>query len=423
MNVALFLARRISSNSTSGYSGKLIKLAIATTSLCIATMVLSSTVIKGFKKEISHKIFGFWGHVHLTDLHVTRNFELRPIKYDKTMVDSLMAIGSLEYLSEAGTNETTIGGVSSVSPYINYPGVMQRKDQIDAIVLKGLDSGYDINRFSEYIKEGAFPNLSDTIASREILISEQTSKRLFLNIGDKVVLNFIVDKDPIKRRFKVSGIYRTGLEEYDVKFAFVDLRALQAILGWESDMIAGYEVFLDDFHDAKVVADYVYQEVLPPNMYAATIQEKQRSIFEWLELQDINERVIFLMMALVALINMATALLILILERSRMIGVLKSLGQDSWSLRRVFIYSAIIIVLSSLLIGNFIGLGIAFLQKFIGFLKLDETNYYLSEVPIHFDIFSLLMINLFVVVVTAVMMVLPTYLVTRIKPIDMLRFE
>ena len=423
MNIALFLARRISSNSTSGYSGKLIKLAIATTSLCIATMVLSSTVIKGFKKEISHKIFGFWGHVHLTDLHVTRNFELRPIKYDATMVDSLLAIGSLEYLSEGGTDEATNGGVASVSPYINYPGVMQRKDQIDAIVLKGLDSGYDVNRFSEYIKEGVFPNLSDSIASREILISEQTAKRLFLGIGDKVVLNFIVDKDPIKRRFIISGVYRTGLEEYDVKFAFVDLRALQGILGWEPEMIAGYEVFLDDFHDAKVVADYVYQEVLPPNMYAATIQEKQRSIFEWLELQDINERVIFLMMALVALINMATALLILILERSRMIGVLKSLGQDTWSLRRVFLYSAIIIVMSSLLIGNLIGLGIAFLQKFTGILKLDETNYYLSEVPIHFDLFSLVMINLFVVVVTAIMMILPTYLVTRIKPIDMLRFE
>lgn len=420
-----FIAKGIIRRSTGGYSGKIIKLAIASIALSIAVMILSSLVIEGFKNEISHKIFGFWGNIHITDSRITRNFDLRPIKNDQALKAEISDIGQLEYSMDGGDQMTeTKGGVRSISPYITCPGILRTKEkELEGIVLKGIDEEYDQAVFAEYLLEGKFPAVSDSVPPRQILISEQTSKRMKLDIDDKVIIYIFKSGGQVKRQFKISGIYRTGLEEYDRKFAFIDLRVIQGLLDWEADQVGGYEIFIDDVDDAIPIADYIYQEVIPSNLYAETIQEKHSNIFEWLEFQDINERVIFLLMVIVALINMSTALLILILERSKMVGILKSLGMPDFDLRSVFIYNALYILGLALIIGNLLGLLIAFVQSRTGFLKLDEESYYLSEVPVHFDLWALIYINVGTIIVTLLVMIIPTFLVTKIDPIDILRFD
>lgn len=424
MNFPFYIARRISKSSTTGYSGALIKLAIFSISLSVAVMILSTAVIKGFKNEISEKIYGFWGNIHITDTHQTRNFELRPIALQKALIDSVTSIGHLEYMDkEGGKKYRTKGGVKAMSPFITYPAILNSKQVMEGIVLKGINADYDENIFDSYLRSGTFPGFKDSIASRQVLISRQTASRLKVDVGDQINIHFLEENKQIKRRLQVSGIYKTGLEEYDKKFAFIDLRILQHILDWDENQIGGYEIFVDHVEDSEPIADYIYNELLPANLYAETIQEKQSGIFEWLELQNINETMILLLMVLVAIINMSTAILILILERSTMIGILKSLGETNWGVRKIFIYNALYIMVLSLIIGNVLGLGVGWLQKKFEFLKLDEANYYLTSVPVQFDLASIGMINLGAVLVTAIAMLLPTFLVTRISPISILRFD
>ncbi len=425
VNISYYISQRISKASTSGYSGTIIKIAIATIALSIAIMILSVSVLMGFKNGITEKVFGFWGHIHVTDSKISRTFELTPIQNSEAIKDSISSIGYVE----RGVGESmsdvikSKGGVTSINPYIMLPGIIktQRKD-LEGIILKGIDSDYKWDNFKSYLKDGQFPQLG-LGNKREILISEQTSRRLKVNIGDKLNVYFVKDKDAKTKQFKISGIYRTGLEEYDVKFVFVDMNVLQNILDWDRSQIGGYEIFIDNLEDAELVADYIHEEILPANLYAETIKNKFGNLFKWIELQDMNALLLLILMTIVAIINMSTAILILILERSKMIGTLKALGMGNWDIRKIFIYNALWILAMAIVIGNILGIGLALFQKTTGFIKLDETNYYLSEVPIHFDIWSILGINIVTIIVTLLVMVIPSYMVTKISPIKILRFE
>ncbi len=429
MNLPYYIAKRISQSSTTGISGKIIKIAIASISLSMAIMILSTAVLLGFKEGVSEKVFGFWGHIHITDTRMSRTFELSPIKDDQALKDSITSIAQLNYSivdNNSGNikNRETKGGVREIIPYIVMPGIINSKaEAMEAVLLKGLNEEYNWTNFESYLQEGAFPVLDGEKNSREILISEQTSKRIQVKVGEKVIIYFMKDQEPIKRAFKVCGIYRTGLEEYDKKVGFVDIRVLQGVLDWNSDEVAGFEVFIDDIDDLDPIADYIYSELLPPQLYDETIKEKFASMFDWIKMQDINGILLLVLMTIVALVNMCTALLILILERSRMIGILKALGLSNWNLRKIFIYISLWILGLSLLIGNILGLGIGYLQKSTGIIKLDEANYYLSEVPVRFDIVSMLGINIATIVMTTIVMIVPTYLVTKIKPVEILRFQ
>ncbi len=429
MNLPYYIAKRISQSSTTGISGKIIKIAIASISLSMAIMILSTAVLLGFKEGVSEKVFGFWGHIHITDTRMSRTFELSPIKDDQALKDSITSIAQLNYSiidNNSGNikNRETKGGVREIIPYIVMPGIINSKaEAMEAVLLKGLNEEYNWTNFESYLQEGAFPVLDGEKNSREILISEQTSKRIQVKVGEKVIIYFMKDQEPIKRAFKVCGIYKTGLEEYDKKVGFVDIRVLQGVLDWNSDEVAGFEVFIDDIDDLDPIADYIYSELLPPQLYDETIKEKFASMFDWIKMQDINGILLLVLMTIVALVNMCTALLILILERSRMIGILKALGLSNWNLRKIFIYISLWILGLSLLIGNILGLGIGYLQKSTGIIKLDEANYYLSEVPVRFDIVSMLGINIATIVMTTIVMIVPTYLVTKIKPVEILRFQ
>jgi lipoprotein-releasing system permease protein len=434
MNPEHFIANRIALAKSESFTRIIIRIAIAAIAISLSVMILTTAIISGFKKEISEKIFGFWGHIHITDSNVNRNFELSPISLNQEYFDQIREIKSVDYQEDASIlgvkitgnyrNKSSHGGVKGAHPFILLPGLLTtRLNDMHGVLLKGVDNNYDWSAMSKFITAGKAISFNPDSSSSELLISRNIASRLRLQPGDKVVLNFIRDRVQVKKRFEISGIYNTGLEEYDRKIILADLSKLQEILGWNPDEVQGVEIILDDIRDMDLYSDYIYYEVLPPKLFSESIRSKFPGIFEWLKLQDINETVILQLMILVAIINMITVLLILILERTHMIGVLKALGAGNWFIRKIFLYNAGYIILFGLLFGNVLGLGVAFAQKYYQFITLDEANYYLSTAPIHIDWITVGLLNLAAFGITVFFMIFPTWLISRIRPVKALRFN
>ena len=431
MNVEQFIARRIGSSSGRSFSGIIVKIAIAAIALSMMVMIITTNVITGFKNEISDKIFSFWGHIHIADTNVGDSFELIPIKKDVVFIDSLFNLRQIEYSRAVDFNsadasptlERSMGGVSDVVPYTIVPCIIANKTDFEGLLLKGLDESYNEERIAQFLQDGQFITFSDSSASRDMVISQWTSDRMNLQRGDRINVNFLLNENSFKRQFRISGIYKTGLQEYDKRFAIVDMAILQELLDWDRDEISGLEVFVEHLDDLDLLNDYIYYEMLPPAIYSETVKNKFFQIFEWLELQNINERVIIILMIIVALINMVTALLIFVLERTNMIGILKALGSTNWSVRKIFMINAFQIIAKGIVIGNLLAVAFCLLQKFTGILKLDEADYYLSEVPIEFNLTSMIIINLATIIVVFVFMLIPSLVVTQIDPVKTIQFK
>lgn len=423
MDASLFIAQRLIEKSSKRFTRVIITIATITIALSIVVMVCSNSVINGFQKEISNKIFGFWGNIHINDAKISRSFETIPINKSAEIVNSISGIERAEVVDEeTGTVLRSKGGVNFVQSYSFCPGVLNRKKTFEGIILKGISDDYKSEVIEEFLQDGETIKFSPEEESRDLIISEMTANRLEVKLGDNVIINFAKDRKVLKKRFELKGIYKTGLEEYDKKFAYCDLRVVQEVLGWTEQQITGYEVFLDHVEDANIIADEIYENHLPLGLYAETIQEKRPNIFEWLGLLNINVRIIIILMIIVSIINMATVILIFILDRSHMIGVLKSVGFKDWTVRKIFLLQSIWLLLKGILIGNIIALAILFIQHYGKIIKLDEASYYLSYAPVDFSLSQILMINLIVIVVTSLTMILPTYIISRIRPIKVLEF-
>jgi lipoprotein-releasing system permease protein len=402
------LAVRFASSKEKSFASIIIRIASLAVALSIAVMIITTALITGFKTEISSKIFGFWGHLHINAANVYQNLlEIKPIEEQLDLYPKLMKIP----------------GVKAIQVYGIQPGIVKGKNDLDGIFLKGIGSDFNWKFFKSYLLEGDIIELSPEIASNEIIISKQTALRLKLKTGDNFRLFFVKNGTMLKRNFKIRGIYKTGLEEYDSKFALVDIRKVQQLQGWKTNEIGGYEVFISDISNIDILAEQIYTDVLPPHLNVQSIRDKLPEIFEWLSLQDINEVVILSLMIVVAIINMITALLILMLERTRMIGILKSLGSTNWSIRRIFMYYAAIIASRGMLWGNITGIIICLLQKYGHFIKLSEENYYLNEAPILLQLNHILFLNLGTLFIIILFLILPTWLITRISPVRTLRMD
>ncbi|NUQ24127.1 MAG: ABC transporter permease [Saprospiraceae bacterium] len=431
MNFEYYIARKVARAGQQSFSRLIIRIAVVAVALSVTVMIVSTALITGFKREISSKIFGFWGHIHITDPDINRSLlEIYPISKKQDFYPSLDTLRKVTYIEtrnilgyELEREKDTKGGIRHIQTYVIKPGIIKSKQEIEGIILKGVGSDFDWHFMQRFIQKGRPLNLSDSTASQEILISQQTADRLKVNVDDRFIIHFVERGEQIRRRFTVSGIYKTGLEEYDRKFAIVDIRQVQQILGWKPDEVSGFEVFIDDIDDLQILNEYIYYEQLPTDLYAETIRDKFPEIFEWLELQDINEVVILALMVIVAIINMVTALLILILERTNMIGILKAMGSGNWRIRKIFLYYAAYIILVGLFWGNFIGIGLCLLQDNFELIKLDEANYYLSVAPIELQPAAILLINAGTLLVTLSFLVIPSYLVTRISPVKAIRFK
>ena len=402
------LAMRISNGKEKSFASIIIRIASLAVALSIAVMIVTTALITGFKSEISSKIFGFWGHLHINAANVYQNLlEIDPIEDNQDFYPVLK----------------NIKGVKAVQVYAIQPGIVKGKNDLDGIFLKGIGSDFNWQFFKAYLQEGDIITFPKEEASNQIIISKQTASRLSLKTGDNFRLFFVKNGTMLKRNFKISGIYKTGLEEYDSKFALVDIRKVQQLQGWADNQIGGYEVFIDDISKIDYWAEVIYSNVLPPDLNVQSIRDKLPEIFEWLSLQDINEVVILSLMIVVAIINMVTALLILMLERTRMIGILKSLGSSNWSIRRIFMFYAGIIASKGMFWGNIIGVSICLLQKYGHFIKLSEENYYLNEAPILINFSHILFLNLGTILVIVLFLILPTWLITRISPVRTLRMD
>lgn len=396
-------------------------------------MICATSLIHGFKKEITSKIFGFWGHIHINDINLSNTFESIPVDKDQTFYPGLDSIKEVQYSGkpmyynfqkdDLTPLQETNAGIDHIQIFALKEGIIKNKKRIEGIILKGVWDDYKWDFLEQYMKEGRRINFPDTTMSKDILISRSTANRLDLNVDDNLSIFFVKNNQQLQRRFKVSGIYKTGLEEYDKRFALVDIRQIQRLQDWSKTQVSGFEVFLEDIEDLNVYHAYINEEVLPTKLYAETIRYKFPGIFEWLELQNINEVVIIALMIIVSIINMITALMILILERTNMIGTLKALGQSNWAIRNIFLYYAAYIVVLGLLWGNIIGLGICAMQKRFSIIKLREEDYYLDVAPIDIDLWTILVLNIGTLVITLLFLLIPSYLVTRISPLKAIRFK
>ncbi len=422
MNLSHFIAKRIAFSDKSSFSRIIVRIAIFTVALSMTVMIMASAMIGGFKKQISYRMFNFWGHIHVTDIGARRFLDEVPMEVTDSLVAVIKGTGRVTMYDADGVQQVSKGGVAGVYGSIYKPGIIRTKKAIEGIVLKGVGPDYNWEYMKPYLKEGRLPSMHDTV-SEDILLSVQTANRTQLKVGDKLIIYFVKSGKQIRKRFKICGLYKTGLEEFDKKLALVDLRRLQELLHWKADEVSTLEIYVDDLDDLDILQEHLYYDVLPNNLYAQTIEHKFSAIFEWLKLQSVNEKVIMILLLVVSVVNMITSLLILILERTNMIGILSALGATRWSLRKIFLYQAAYIIVYGLVLGNLLGFGLAYIQKYFHVIKLDEEHYYLSYAPIDLNVPYILILNVVVIVFILISLVLPSYLVNKISPIKAIRFR
>jgi len=408
VNLPYFISRKLAKSTDRKFSGLILKTAITAVALSVAVMIIAVAMVSGFEKEIKNKVFGFFGHAHITQFDSNDMYDPKPIKDSRDLRLKINAVN----------------GVKHIHSYLLKSTVLKTDEQNEGLVLKGVGPDYDWTRFTNFIKQGEALEISDSLKSKGIVVSETTARRLNLELGEKVLCYFV--QQPVRvRPYTITGIYSTGLIEYDKVYAIVDIRDLQKLNNWDADQVAGYEVFLNSSKPDAIqeTTDNIYFNALGPELRARTMMQVAPAIFDWIKLQDVNDTVIITIMGIIAAINMITVLLILILERVNMIGILKALGMQNSKIRAVFLYQAGYIILTGLIIGNIIGIGICLLQKHFGFITLPEESYYLSVAPVDLSAISILLINLFSIGLCLLILIVPSFLVNRISPVRAIRFD
>lgn len=414
MSISQFIASRTYQAFRKSLMRNIITISIGTTALSVCVMIISASVFEGFQDQISSKVFGFWGHIHITDVSSHRSIEPIPLKHSQNLINAL---------NDPKVNQSLSNEIINIQEFAVLPGILGYKQDYEGVFLKGVRNTFNWDFLRQFLKQGDIPQFPDSNFSRELILSEQTAKKLKIGLNDELIIHFFLDNKHIQRKLKVKGIYRTGLEEYDKKFVLVDIRLLQQLMNWEKDEVTGIEVFVKDVHKAEEINDYLYQEVLPENIYSESIRNKFPNIFEWLSLQDINKRFILGLILLVCIINMSTTLLILVLSRTTMIGLLTALGMSTWQQRKIFIRYGLRILSKGMIIGNTIGIALCLLQYHFRFIKLSEADYYLDHAPISLNPLLIVAVNLIFFFVVALNLLLPSYMVAKIDPIKALKFR
>lgn len=412
MNTELFIAKRLirqkvdKLSSTGFISTKpIINIAILGIALGMAVMIIAIAIVTGFQSEIRDKVIGFGSHIQITNYDFNSSFEPNPISKTQPFYPHL----------------DTIPGIRHIQVYATKAGIIKTDKEIQGVVLKGIGSDFDWSFFKNKIIEGIHFQLSDTLKSNDILISKYIASKLKLKTGDDLIMYFI-QRPPRMRKFKISGIYETGLEEFDKLYVMADIAHIQKLNDWRKDQVGGFEVLIDNYEDLDKLGDYIYFNVIGPELSSQTIKESQSQIFDWLELQNMNVQIILFLMVLVAGINMISALLVIILERINMIGILKALGAQNWGIRKIFLYIATYLIGKGLLWGNLIGLTLCIIQQQFGIFTLDQKSYYVSVVPINIDLLYILWLNTGTLIICVLFLIIPSYVITRITPVKAIRF-
>ena len=360
MRIDFFIAKRIAFNRQKSFSRFIIRLATAATALSVAAMIITLSFVTGFQNTVSQKVFSFWGHIRVQQYEPTKALvaEETPLKNNDTVVQIL--------------KQTP--GVRQVQAFATKSAVIEKNREIEGVLLKGVDKNYDFKNLQPFLVAGKWIDFKDTLYSKQIVISAPVANELQIKVNDSVAVYFISANEgkASYRKLNVCGIYKTGIEEYDKLFAIGDIRLLRRINNWGNDEIGGYEIFLNNYKQMDTISNLLFDK-LPAAWISRTIQEVYPNIFDWLNIQDVNRDVIFIVLSVVAIINLITCLLILVLERTPMVGILNAIGGNNWQIQKIFLYYASLIACVGICIGFVCGVGICLLQQNTAFIKLDES--------------------------------------------------
>jgi lipoprotein-releasing system permease protein len=405
----IFIAKRIIFNAQPSFSRFIIRLAIAATALSVATMVITLSMVNGFQRAVAEKVFSFWGHARV-----------QPVNPFQTVVTDDEGFVLTDSVLDA---IKTVPDMQRFHAFAVKSVVLKKAGQFEGVLLKGVDHHFETNAFSPFLKEGSFMPLSDTVISNGIVLSQQIAQRMELKPGDTLQCFFIRNGQDIRSRsMVVSGLFKTGIEEYDKNFAISDIGFLQKLNLWEKDIIGGLEVYFDE--PAKALKNAgTLSDNLPLKLTAIPIQEIYPSIFDWLAIQDQTKTIVVITMLIVAIINLITCLLILVMERTRMVGILKSLGMENPKISLIFWYYAGWIAVVGIGLGLLLGVGLCFLQQLTGFIKMDEATYYVAQAPVAMDALQIAGVAVISFIVCLLAIRLPLFYVQRISPVKAIRFE
>lgn len=406
LNLPLFIAKRITFNSKRTFSKLIVRIAILGIMLGLSVMILSVAIVKGFKSEIREKVRGFSGDIQISKLDLNSSYENSPFVMENKNLKKLVSLPNIAY----------------AQPFATKPGIINTNDEVEGVVLKGVDREYNWDYFKKTLVEGNVIDFSDSVKSRsQILISKYTADRLSLKVGDDFLMYFI-ENSLRKRKFVIAGIYSLGVEEVDKNFVVGDIGLIRSLNNWDASQVGGYELRVNDFNDLDKTANLIYNNI-DIELRSYSVKEHYPTIFEWLSLLDVNTQVILILMMAVAVINMISALLIMILERTNMIGILKALGSTNWNVRKIFLYNASYLVAVGLVLGNILGAGLGYFQSKTHFFKLDQASYYISFVPVQLELQDIILLNAGTLLVSIIVLLIPSLLVTRISPLKAISFK
>ncbi|MGL5274202.1 lipoprotein-releasing system permease protein [Myroides marinus] len=411
MKLEYFITKRLvtTKNYKSSVSAPIIKIAITAIALGMIMMLISVATGLGLKYKIRDKISAFSGHIVITN-------------YDSNITD--ITIKPIDASTVESADIKEIQGIKHIQKYASKAGIIRTETSFEGIVYKGVDSLYDLNEIKDYLVEGRLPKQIQGM-SNEVLLSKYMADRMHFKVGDKVTTYFMKEwgnKIPNVRQFEVVGIYNSALQQFDANIVIGDIKHVQRLNRWQSNEVGGFEVVLNDFDEIQQKGQELYMK-LPSTVDSKTIVDKYSNIFSWIDMFDFNIMIIIVIMVVVASINMIVALLVLILERTQMIGILKAMGANNWSIRKIFLYNATYLIIKGLLYGNAIGLGLLYAQKYFGFIKLDSSSYYVREAPVLIRFTDVLLLNVGVVVIAFLVLLIPSYLISKISPVKAIRYD
>ena len=416
-NTELFIARRIffARGTSRKFSESIVAFAVFGIAFGLFVMILSVAIVTGFKNEVRNKVIGFGSHIQLVNFDSNASYETVPVSENQPWLKEIR----------------NMKGIKSVQSFATKPGIIKTDDEIHGIILKGVGPDFDWTFFKDNLVEGSVFSVSDSTRSDDVLISKQVASLLKLKVGDPLFTYFLNEESKVQkmRKFKICGIYSTSLEEFDQLFVLADISQVRKLNDWNSDQISGFEISINDFSKLGAITQQIRRITLKYSKDDDTvlrpipITSKYPQIFDWLNLLDMNVWIILGLIILVAGFNMVSGLLILMLERTSMIGILKAVGTGNWSIRKIFIYISTFLILWGMLWGNIAGIAFCLIQSKFGIFKLDPTSYYLDTVPVNLKMTHLVLLNAGTIVVTLLMLLVPSWYVTKIEPDKAIRFD